>query len=170
MSGHANGQELPLRGPVQPGEPAPDFELPAVPDGGEPFTVRLRELLPKGRVLLIFYQDDGMPICTSELKAFAQEYETLRQAGVEVFGINTNGIGSHAKFHERDHFPFPLISDFYGEAVKAYGFWDPVERKSRRGVVVIGQDGRVAYVLPHFNPGSLSAFEGVFRALGLFDG
>ncbi len=170
MSGHRNGQEPSLRGPVEPGEPAPDFELPAVPDGGEPFTVRLRELLPGGRVLLIFYQDDGMPLCTSELKAFAQEWETLQRAGVQVFGINTNGIYSHGKFQERDHFPFPLLSDFSGETVRAYGFWDPEERKSRRGVVVIGQDGRVAYVLPHFNPGSLSAFEGVFRALGLFDG
>jgi len=170
MTHWTNGQEPAVRGPIQPGEQAPDFELPAVPDGGEPYTVRLRDLLKDGRVLLVFYQDDGMPICTSELKAFAQEYETLRQAGVQVFGINTNGMGSHAKFHARDHFPFPLISDFYGEAVKAYGFWDPEERKSRRGVVVIGRDGRVEYVLPHFNPGSLAAFEGVFRALGLYDG
>lgn len=167
MSHAKNGQEPPVRDPVTPGEMAPDFELPAVPDGGEPYTVRLRDLLRQGRVLLVFYQDDGMPICTSELKAFAQEFATLKAAGVQVFGINTNGIGSHAKFQERDHFPFPLISDFYGEAVKAYGFWDPDERKSRRGVVVVGQDGRVEYVLPHFNPGSISAFEGVFRALGL---
>ncbi|WP_322795248.1 redoxin domain-containing protein [Tepidiforma sp.] len=163
----ANGHGPGVRAPIAPGEQAPDFELPAVPDGGEPFTVRLRDLLARGRVLLIFYQDDGMPICTSELKAFAQEYDLLREDGVQVFGINTNGIGSHGKFQERDHFPFPLISDFYGEAVRAYGFWDPEERKSRRGVVVVGRDGRVEYVLPHFNPGSLAAFEGVFRGLGL---
>ncbi len=169
MSGRRNGQEPEVRGPIQPGEEAPDFALPAVPDGGEPFTVRLSELLKNGRVLLVFYQDDGMPICTAELKAFAQEMETLRQAGVQVLGINTNGIGSHGKFQERDHFPFPLVSDFYAEAVKAYGFWDPEERKSRRGVVVVGRDGRVEYVLPHFNPGSVAAFEGVFRALGVLD-
>ena len=84
-----------------------------------------------------------------------------------VFGINTNGVFSHRKFQERDRFPFPLISDFYGEAVRAYGFWDPEERKSRRGVVVIDPDGRVRYTLPHFNPNSLTAFEEVFRALGI---
>ncbi|MCS7294246.1 MAG: redoxin domain-containing protein [Chloroflexota bacterium] len=153
--------------PIGPGEEAPDFTLPAIATDGTQFEVHLRELLARGPVLLIFYQDDGMPVCTSELKAFAQEYDLLAEAGVQVFGINTNGIYSHQRFQERDRFPFPLISDFYGEAVRAYGFWDPDEGKSRRGVVIIGQDGRVTFTLPHFNPNSLSAFEEVFRALGL---
>ncbi|MEO6396842.1 MAG: peroxiredoxin family protein, partial [Tepidiformaceae bacterium] len=115
------------------GDLAPEFTLPAVLDGGQQVEVRLASQREAGPVLLIFYQDDGMPICTSELKAFAQEHELLRGAGVQVFGINTNGLGSHAKFHERDHFPFPLISDFEGEAVRAYGMWDPDEGKSKRG-------------------------------------
>ena len=153
--------------PIAPGEVAPDFDLPAITTDGEEIRVRLSEELTHGPVLLIFYQDDGMPVCTSELKAFAQEFTTLSEAGVRVFGINTNGVFSHRKFQERDRFPFPLISDFYGEAVRAYGFWDPEERKSRRAVVVIDQDGRVRYTLPHFNPNSLRAFEEVFRALGI---
>lgn len=153
--------------PIEPGEVAPDFTLPAIATDGSEITVHLRERLNDGPVLLAFYQDDGMPICTSELKAFAQEHDLLAEAGVQVFGINTNGVYSHHRFQERDRFPFPLISDFYGEVVKAYGFWDPDEGKSRRGVVVIGRDGRVTFTLPHFNPNALSAFEEVFRALGL---
>lgn len=153
--------------PIEAGERAPDFTLPAVTTEGEQIEVRLAEALEQGPVLLVFYQDDGMPVCTSELRAFAQEHALLTEAGVQVFGINTNGIYSHQRFQERDRFPFPLISDFYGEAVKAYGFWDPDEGKSRRGVVLVGRDGVVAFVLPHFNPNSLSAFEEVFRALGL---
>ena len=125
------------------------------------------EALRDGDVLLLFYQDDGMPICTSELKAFAQEHATLREAGVQVFGMNTNGLGSHARFQERDRFPFPLLSDFFGEVVRAYGLWDEDERKSRRALVLIGRDGAVRYVEPHFNPGNLAAFEGFFAALGL---
>lgn len=149
------------------GGPAPDFTLPAVLDGGEQIEVHLASLAEANPVMLIFYQDDGMPICTSELKAFAQEHQLLADAGVQVFGINTNGLGSHAKFHERDHYPFPLISDFGGDAVRAYGMWDPDERKSRRGVVIVGADGNVLYALPHFNPGNLAAFEEIFHALGL---
>lgn len=149
------------------GDPAPGFALPAVLDGGEQIEVVLSSLIASGPVMLLFYQDDGMPICTSELKAFAQEYELLADAGVQVFGINTNGLGSHAKFHERDHYPFPLISDFHGEAVKAYGMWDADEKKAKRGVVIVGKDGNVRYVLPHFNPGNLAAFEEIFHALGL---
>lgn len=160
--------KLPPRdAPLAVGEVAPGFTLPAVLDGGDEITVDLAEQAKQGRVMLIFYQDDGMPICTRELQAFAQEHELLHEAGVQVFGINTNGTGSHAKFHERDHYPFPLISDFYGDATKAFGLWDSDEGKSKRAVVVIGTDGRVQYVLPHFNPGSVAAFEDVFRALGL---
>ena len=160
--------DFPIRQePLTRGDTAPDFTLPAVADGGEPEDVTLSELVQRGPVMLVFYQDDGMPICTRELQAFAQEHDLLSEAGVQVFGINTNGIGSHAKFHERDHYPFPLISDFYGEVVKGYGMWDADERKSKRGVVVIGPERTVRYVLPHFNPGSVSAFEEIFRALGL---
>ncbi|MBI5946824.1 MAG: redoxin domain-containing protein [Chloroflexi bacterium] len=153
--------------PISVGEPAPAFALPAVDSAGTTTTLAFPAALDGHPGLLVFYQDDGMPICTSELKAFAQEHELLVEAGVRVFGINTNGVGSHAKFQERDHFPFPLISDFYAEVVKAYGLWDADEGKSRRAVVLVGEDGLVRYVLPHFNPGNLAAFEEVFRALGL---
>jgi peroxiredoxin Q/BCP len=157
----------PREAPIEVGEPAPMFELPAITTSGEQFDAKLADFLTRGRTMLVFYQDDGMPICTSELKAFAQEMTLLSKANVQVLGMNTNGIGSHQKFQERDHFPFPLVSDFYGEAVKAYGMWDPDEGKSRRGVVVVGQDGLVDYVLPHFNPGSVVTFAEVFEALGL---
>ncbi|MEX2081814.1 MAG: redoxin domain-containing protein [Dehalococcoidia bacterium] len=153
--------------PVAAGDVAPDFTLPAIATDGEEHEVRLSDALKAGPVMLVFYQDDGMPICTSELKAFAQEHDLLRDASVQVFGINTNGTGSHQKFQERDRFPFSLISDFHGEAVKAYGMWDSDERKSRRGVVIVAQDGTVQFALPHFSPGNVSGFEDVFRALGL---
>jgi peroxiredoxin Q/BCP len=153
--------------PVGPGDEAPGFVLPAVDAQGNQFTVDLHEAIARGPVLLVFYQDDGMPICTTELKAIAQEYDLLADAGVQVFGVNTNGIGSHAKFQERDHFPFPLVSDFYAEAVKAYGLWDSDQRKSRRAVVIVGKDGRVRHTVAHFNPGNVNALVEVFEALGL---
>jgi len=164
---HARASAEARSGPIAVGERAPDFKLPAVTTEGEQIELRLSELTSRGRVLLVFYQDDGMPICTRELKAFAQEHEALKAAGVEVVGMNTNGLGSHQRFQERDRFPFPLVSDFYGEAVKAYGFWDGDERKSRRAVVLVGKDGVVEHVEPHFNPGNLGAFEAIFEAVGL---
>ena len=153
--------------PIEVGDAAPLFELPAVDSDGNQFDAKLADYVAHGTTMLVFYRDDGMPICTSELKAFAQEHELLSRAGVHVLGMNTNGLGSHKKFQERDHFPFPLVSDFYGEAVKAFGMWDPDEGKSKRGVIVVGKDGRVTYVLPHFNPGSVTTFSEVFQALGL---
>src|SRR5687768_10863394 len=92
--------------PLELGEQAPGFSRPAIDADGEQSTATLSELVAGGPVMLVFYQDDGMPICTSELKVFAQEHDLLMEAGVQMFGINTNGIGSHQKFQERDHFPF----------------------------------------------------------------
>ena len=157
----------PRDAPIEAGELAPLFILPAVTSGGEQVEVRLADYVARGRTMLVFYQDDGMPICTRELHAFAQEYPLLAAAGIQVLGMNTNGLGSHARFQERDHYPFALVSDFYGEAVKAFGMWDRDERKSKRGVVVVGADGRVEYVLPHFNPGSVTTFAEIFSALGI---
>lgn len=153
--------------PIEPRQAAPDFTLPAVDGDGNELNVTLSAEAAKGRVLLVFYEDDGMPICTSELRAFAQEHDLLISAGVRVFGINTNGMGSHARFQERDHFPFPLVSDFNGDAVRAFGLWNEEERKSRRAVVVLGPDMRALHVQPHFNPGNLAGFTEVFAALGL---
>ena len=153
--------------PIEVGASAPDFSLPAVDSNGEQTTVTLCTVANEARIVLIFYVDDGMPVCTRELAVFAQEFESLERAGVRVFGMNTNGIGSHAKFQERDHFPFPLISDFYGDAVKAFGLWDAIEGKSRRAVVVVDEGGVVKFVLPHFNPGNVNAVVEVFQALGL---
>ena len=153
--------------PIEEGETAPDFTLPAVNSNGAEVNVTLSTEGTKGRVLLVFYEDDGMPVCTNELRAFAQEHELLRDAGVRVFGINTNGLGSHARFQERDRFPFPLISDFYGDTVRAFGLWNEDEGKSRRALVVVGPGRRVLHVQPHFNPGNLPGFAEVFAALGL---
>ena len=157
----------PREEPIRAGDAAPEFLLPAITTDGEQIDVALAGALAEGDALLIFYQDDGMPICTSELKAFAQEHETLRGAGVQPFGVNTNGLGSHERFQERDRYPFPLLSDFFGDVVRAYGLWDEDARKSRRALVLIGSDGAVRYVEPHFNPGNLAAFEAFFAALGL---
>ena len=153
--------------PIEAGDTAPAFELPAVTSDGAQVTVHMPGAAASGPVLLIFYQDDGMPICTRELTAFALDHTLLEGAGVRVFGINTNGLGSHRKFQERDHFPFPLISDFHGEAVKAYGFWDAEERKSRRALVLVGEGGTVRHVVPHFNPGNVNGKVEIFAALGL---
>ena len=157
----------PRANPIAAGDPAPDFTLPAVSTDGSVFTLTLSDYVDGGSGLLVFYQDDGMPICTSELKAFAQEHELLREAGIRVVGMNTNGIGSHQKFQERDAFPFPLVSDFHGDVVKGYGLWDEDERKSRRAVVALDANLKVTFVAPHFNPGAITIFEDIFDSLGV---
>ena len=111
--------EIPERDqPIAVGETAPDFTLPGVGTDATPFDFTLSEFMGGQRGLLVFYQDDGMPICTSELKAIAQEFDLINEAGVRTAAINTNGVGSHQRFQERDAFPFPLISEPSGDGRK----------------------------------------------------
>ncbi len=149
------------------GHKAPNFSLPAIQPNGTETEVNLNETLQRAKVLLIFYQDDGMPICTNTLNAFAQEHKLLKEAKVTVFGINTNGLGSHKRFQERDHFPFALLSDFHGEVVRSFGLWNMDERKSYRSVVVIDHNSDVLHIESHFNPSNLNAYTAIFTALGL---
>lgn len=156
----------PREEPIAVGDRLPAFTLPAIAPDGSQFDVTEADFAGT-TTLLVFYQDDGMPICTSELKSFAQEYELLKRSGVQVYAINANGLGSHQRFQERDSYPFALISDFYGDLIKAVGLWDDVERKSQRAIVIVDGEGVATHVEPHFNPGNLNAFEQVFTALGL---
>ena len=157
----------PRAAPIAAGERMPSFRLPGVTVAGERIEVTLEGALADGAALFLFYRDDGMPVCTRQLRAFAQEHGTLREAGVRAYGVNANGLGSHERFQERDRFPFPLLSDFHGEVTRACGLWDEDEGKARRALVLVGRDGAVRHAEPHFSPGNLAAFEALFAAIGL---
>lgn len=149
------------------GDKAPNFTLPAINSDGTEIEIKLNEELVSKKVLLVFYQDDGMPICTNTLNAFSQEHTLLKDAGIAVFGINSNGLGSHKRFQERDCFPFPLISDFHGEVIQSFGLWNADEQKSFRSIVVIDQNQTILHIEPHFNPSNLNAYAAIFETLEL---
>ena len=82
-------------------------------------------------------------------------------------GDNSNGLGSHKRFQERDCFPFPLISDFHGEVIQSFGLWNADEQKSFRSIVVIDQNKTILHIEPHFNPSNLNAYAAIFETLEL---
>jgi thioredoxin-dependent peroxiredoxin len=62
-------------------------------------------------VVLYFYPKDGTPGCTVEGQDFAARHERFARAGATVVGVSRDGLKSHARFKERMHFPFELLSD-----------------------------------------------------------
>jgi peroxiredoxin Q/BCP len=104
--------------PLEAGQPAPDFDLPA--DGGG--RVRLAEF--KGRPLVLyFYPKDDTSGCTKEAQDFAAVLPDFAAAGVALVGVSKDGVASHDRFKAKYRLPFALASDEAGSVVEAYGSW-----------------------------------------------
>ena len=146
----------------QVGERAPDFVLP-----GTEGEVRLSEALKEGAVVVAFYMEDDTPGCRTQLTAFRDDYELVRELGAGVLAISTDSLDSHRGFGERLAPPFPLLADEGGEVASAYGVYDEDARRALRAIFVIDPDGAVRLSIPWYNPANPSQFEEVFRALGL---
>jgi peroxiredoxin Q/BCP len=99
------------------GTPAPDFTLKNQ-DGSD---VTLSQELKKGHVVLYFYPKDNTPGCTKEACSFRDLSEEFRLAGASIFGVNTDSVESHKKFHEKQKLTFNLLADPEGTATALYG-------------------------------------------------
>jgi len=65
-----------------------------------------------GRWLVLYaYPKDSTPGCTQEAVEFAEVYEELVAEGADLFGLSRDSVASHARFRDKQHLPFPLISD-----------------------------------------------------------
>ena len=123
--------------PLPAGTPAPDFSLPD--DSGR--AVTLSGLRGRG-VILVFYPGDDTPGCTRQLCEFRDEWEAVRQRGVEVFGVNPQSPARHGRFRQKFHFQFPLLVD-KGQKVAALYHANGLIVK--RTVYLIGADGLIRF-------------------------
>jgi peroxiredoxin Q/BCP len=122
---------------LEPGTTAPDFELRDQDDK----PVRLSGLRGTN-VVLVFYPGDDTPTCTRQLCELRDRWTEAKDRNVMVLGLNPWSVGSKARFREKHHFPFPLLSDpgqRVGALYNTKGLW------ARRTVYVIGPDGVIRY-------------------------
>lgn len=146
----------------EPGQPAPDFELPGVPAG-----VRLSQVFGARKVVLTFYTEDNTPLCSAQVGMLQEDYEIIQGLGAEVVAVSADSLKSHREFAERaGGFPFPLLSDTGLEAARLYGVADESGKRCRRAMFVIDRGGTVLHAEPWFQPGNPDQYEAVFRALG----
>lgn len=121
---------------------APDFTLKD--QNGQ--DVRLADVLKQSPALIAFYPGDFTPVCTRQLCGYSENMETFRSFGVEVIGISSDSVGSHAKFAGKHGFPFALLSDPDKKVAKAYGCTSLfMLGKVSRAVFVVGKDGEILY-------------------------
>ncbi|MDA8149134.1 MAG: peroxiredoxin [Actinomycetota bacterium] len=130
---------------MQPGDPAPDFELPD--ENGTPR--RLGDFLANGPVVLFFYPAAMTPGCTAESCHFRDLSAEFEAAGAQRVGISADPVEKQKRFSEKHTFDFPLLSDPDGAVATRYG----VRRRftalspTKRATFVIAPDGRIASVI-----------------------
>lgn len=146
-------------GKLEPGSRAPDFALP----DQKGRTVRLRDLLGKGPIVLYFYPKDNTKGCTAEACAFRDSYAVFQEAGAVVVGVSTDSEASHQSFAEQHDLPFILLSDEGGAVGKLYGARALFSLVTGRVTYVIDASGTVRHV---FNS-MFNATRHVDEALGV---
>src|SRR5260221_14578896 len=103
--------------PLQPGVPAPDFELKSTPDQ----TVSLAEL--RGHpVILAFYPADWSPVCGDQMSLYNEMLGEFRRFGATMIGLSGDGVWCHGAFAKDRKLHFPLLADFEPKCAVARAF------------------------------------------------
>ena len=138
---------------IQPGEQAPDFELPD--QDGNP--VRLSDLRGS-TVVLYFYPKADTPGCTTQACGVRDHLPDYTKAGVTVLGVSPDPVKRVKKFHDGQGLNFTLLADEDHAVCEAYGVW--VEKSmygrkymgNERTTFVIGPDGTIREVFRSVKP------------------
>jgi glutaredoxin-dependent peroxiredoxin len=86
---------------------------------GQPVT--LLELVEDGPKLIVFYPFDWSSTCTNEMELVRDRRTDFEEVGVQPVGISRDSPWCHIAWTQVLDLNFGLLSDFNGEAVRAFG-------------------------------------------------
>jgi peroxiredoxin Q/BCP len=138
---------------IEPGDTAPDFELPDQ-DGR---AVKLSDFHGE-KVVLYFYPKAATPGCTTQACGVRDRHFDYDAEGAVVLGISPDPVAKIKRFHEKQGLNFALLSDEDHAVAEAYGVWVQKSMYGRtyhgneRTTFVVDKAGRVAEVLRKVKP------------------
>ena len=135
------------------GDKAPEFKL----EDQDGKTHSLSDL--KGKTTLIyFYPKDETPGCTAQACSIRDNFEDLKQMGIDVLGVSKDDVKSHAKFVDNHELPFDILADTDHTMIEAYGAWQERSMYGRkffgtqRSAVVVSPKLTIEAVWPKIQP------------------
>ena len=138
---------------IEPGQTAPDFELPD--QDGNP--VRLSDLRG-GLVVLYFYPKADTPGCTTQACGIRDHRADYEAMGATVLGVSPDPVKAVKKFHDKQSLGFTLLADEDHAVAEQYGVWVEKSMYGRkywgyaRATFVIDEEGIVRHVVPKASP------------------
>lgn len=127
--------------PIAVGAVAPDFKLP----DSEKKEWTLSEFKGKKPVALFFYPLDWSPTCSKENACFSSDLSKYEKYA-QVFGISVDSVWSHKAWKAAAGLKHTLLADMHRKTIKDYGLFLPAANISQRATVLVGSDGKVAWV------------------------
>lgn len=104
-------------------------------------------------VVLYFYPRDETPGCTTEACAFRDVWDRYEAANIQVLGVSTDSVESHAMFAENHMLPFPLLADEDETVAAAYEVPVGATGAARRMTFIIDPAGRIRHVYERVDVG-----------------
>jgi peroxiredoxin len=127
---------------IEPGTKAPDFTL----NDQDGHAVGLGDFAAR-RLVLAFYPLDFSPVCTDQLSIYQEVVDELAERGAALVGISVDSAFCHAAFRKQLNLTIPLLADFNpkGAVSRAYGAYMEGPGHGNRSLVLVGEDGVVAW-------------------------
>jgi len=133
---------------LQPGMDAPTFKSKAVVNN-ELSELDLEDY--KGKyVVLLFYPEDFSWVCPTEILAYSERADELREAGAEVIGVSCDSANTHLAYVKTDQasggigpINYPLVADKNLQISRSYGVLLESEGVCFRGLFIIDGAGKI---------------------------
>ena len=139
---------------LQPGDPAPDFELP----NADLEMTRSEEFKGSRHLVIYFYPKDDTPGCTIEGIEFSELLDEFQAAGTEVLGVSRDTCLSHGEFRDKHGLAINLLADIEGTLCESYDVWREKEAhgEKRMGILrstfIVDRKGIVRHALYDVKP------------------
>ena len=154
---------------LQPGQPAPGFDLP----DADMKMVSLDSFRNRRSVVLYFYPKDDTPGCTREAIEFSEKEDDFGALKAVVVGVSMDDCLSHGAFRDKHGLSVQLLADVEGEVCRRYGVLHDKEVDGRkktcvvRSTFIIDRKGMMKHVLYGVNPrGHAEEVLGLLQSIG----
>jgi peroxiredoxin Q/BCP len=123
---------------LRPGDPAPDFTLPA--SDGREYT--LSAFFGRKHVVIAWFPKAFTGGCTVECRSLGAQRAVLDRPGVQFFAASVDSAATNADFAGALDLGYPILSDVSRRVARAYGVLGASGFASR-WTFYIGIDGRI---------------------------